>query len=193
MTASTVQDQIQTFASTLLERRGALVEWPPGRPAGTAVLPPEVTASLGAGANVLPLGPEVAAQGLSTNLAGDFLQWTGRLLEAEPRVGVFRTPGLYLKRKQIEEGVARAFTWLNVKVGIGCVRETTIEYHTWWFHGVLSSDDGWETRFSLSLNAASGAEVSNPDLLELWELQPQDAPPRAPPTYPRAKPWRGGS
>jgi hypothetical protein len=135
---------------------------------------------------VVLLGPQTAGHGLSVNLAGDFLHWAGQLIEAESRVGVFRVRDLYLKRKDLEEGIRRAFTWLNAKVKFREARETTIEYHTWWFHAALTSEDRWETRFSVSLNTVSGVEVAIPDPLGLWELEPRlDAPP-TPTSYARA-------
>jgi hypothetical protein len=181
-----IEDQLRAFATTLLERRGALVEWPVNERSGTALLSSEAASAVGAADEVVPLGFEVAGEGLSLNLAGDFLQWADRLLEAEPRVGVFRVSGLYLKRKEVAEGIGRVFTWLNAKVKIREVRETTIEYHNWWFYGILTSEDRWETRFAVSLNAASGVEVSIPDPLELWELEQQPAAPRSHDSYPRA-------
>jgi hypothetical protein len=181
-----VQEQLHAFATALLERRGALVEWPMADRSGTVLLPPEVAATLGADAEQVSLGPQTTGHGLSVNLAGDFLHWAGQLIEAEPRVGVFRIRDLYLKRKDLEEGICRAFTWLNAKVKFQEARETKIEYHTWWFHGVLTSEDRWETRFSVSLNTVSGVEVAMPDPLGLWELEPRlDAPP-TPPSYPWA-------
>jgi hypothetical protein len=182
-----IEDQLRAFATTLLERRGALVEWPANERSGTALLSPEAAAAVGAPDEVVPLGFEVAGEGLSLNLAGDFLQWAQRLLEAEPRVGAFRVRGLYLKRKEVEEGIGRLFTWLNAKVKIREVREATIEYHTWHFHGICSSEDRWETRFAVSLNAASGVEVSIPDSLGLWELEPQPAAPPRDDSYVRAQ------
>lgn len=181
-----VQEQLRDFATTLLERRGALVDWPQDSGAGTTLLPADVAAIVGARAEVTPLGPEVAGNGLSVNLAGDFLEWAGRLLETEPRVGAFRVRDIYLKRKDITEAVGRAFTWLNAKVKVQEARETSIEYQTWWFHGCLVSDDRWETRFSFSLNAASGVEVEIPDPLGLWELEPQRGAAPAEMNCPRA-------
>ena len=55
---TSVQEQLRTFATTLLERRGALVEWPAADRAGTAVLPPEAAAAAGMAADVVPLAPE---------------------------------------------------------------------------------------------------------------------------------------
>ena len=51
-----VQEQLHAFATTLLERRGALVEWPAADRAGTAMLPPEVAAAVGTADDVVPAG-----------------------------------------------------------------------------------------------------------------------------------------
>jgi hypothetical protein len=182
-----VQEQLHAFATTLLERRGALVEWPAADTAGTAVLPPEVADAIGSDADIVPVACDAAGGGLSVNLAGDFLEWAGRLLDGVPRVGAFRLRNLYLKRKELDEGIGRAFTWLNAKVNFREARETTVEYHTWWFHASLRSEDRWETCLRVSLNAASGVEVEIPDPLGLWELEPRAVSYSRPPSsYPRA-------
>jgi hypothetical protein len=181
-----IEDHLRTFATTLLERRGVLVDWPANERSGTALLSLEAASAVGAADEVVPLGFELAGEGLSLNLAGDFLQWANRLLEAEPRVGVFRVRGLYLKRKEVAEGIGRVFSWLNAKVKVQDVREATIEYHHWWFHGTLTSEDRWETRFPVALNAASGVEVATPDPLGLLELEPRPSAPTSPDSYPRA-------
>ena len=139
------------------------------------MLPPELAAAVGTAEDVVPVACE-ASTGLIVNLAGDFLEWAGRLLDAVPSVGDFRVRDLYLKRKELDEGIGRAFTWLNAKVKLREGRETTVEYHTWWFHGAINSEERWETCFCVSLNAASGVEVEIPDPLGLWELQPQRNP-----------------
>ncbi len=51
------------------------------------MLPPEVAAAVGAADDVVPVGFE-AGTGLAVNLAGDFLEWSGRLLDEVPSVGV---------------------------------------------------------------------------------------------------------
>lgn len=180
-----VQEQLRTFATTLLERRGALVEWPPADQAGAAMLPPEVANAVGTTDDVVPVGYE-ASTGLAVNLAGDFLEWSGRLLDAVPSLGAFRIRDLYLKRKDLDEAISRAFTWPNARVKFREGRETTVEYHTWWFHTVLSSEDRWETCFSVSLNTASGVEIELPDPLGLWEIQPQRDPSVQVSSYQRA-------
>ena len=181
-----MEAQLRNFATTLLERRGALVDWAEADAAGTAMLPPEVADLVGAETEVLPLGPEATGGGLCVNLAGDFLQWTGRLLAAEPCVGTFRVKNLDLKRKELEEAVGKAFTWLNAKVKYREARETTIEYHTWWFHATIVSEEPWEGRICFSLNAATGAVVDIPDPLGLWELEPRPQAVRAAMDLPRA-------
>jgi hypothetical protein len=176
-----VQERLHDFAATLLERRGALVEWPASDRAGTAVLPPEVAAAVGTAEDVVSLACDAPGGGLAVNLAGDFLEWSGRLLGGLPQIGDFRVRDLYLKRKELHEGIERTFTWLNAKVRLREARETTIEYHTWWFHAAINSEDRWESCFSLSLNAASGVAVEIPDPFELWELQANPRPPAEPP------------
>jgi hypothetical protein len=179
--SAAVEERLHPFATTLLERRGALVDWPAPHEPGSALLPPEVAAAVGAPGEVVPLGCTAGQGGLAVNLAGDFLEWAGRLLECEPRVGVFRIREPYLKRKDLGEAVARSFAWLNAKVRIHDIAETAIEYHTWWFHGSLASEDRWETCFAVSLNAVSGVEVKIPDPLGRWDLEPRPGPFPAPP------------
>lgn len=171
----TVHERLHAFATGLLERRGALVDWPAADREGTAMLPPEVAAVVGTPEEIVPLACEPGGPGLCVNLATDFLEWAGRLLDSEPRVGTFRVRNLYLKRKELEEGVRRTFTWLNAKVKMREARPVNVEYHTWWFHASITSEDRWETQFAVSLNAASGVDVEIPDPLRLWELEPRPA------------------
>jgi hypothetical protein len=167
-----IQDELHTFATRLLERRGGLVEWPSATVDGTAVVPSDVAASLHAEDEMIRLSCETGNSDLCVSLATDFLDMAGRLLEAEPRIGTFRLPSLYLKRGKIEDAVSRAFTWLNAKVKVGEAKPTPVEYHTWWFHAQVVSEDRWETRFSTTISSSSGAEVDFPDPLSLWERQP---------------------
>ena len=182
-----MQEELHEFATALLERRGGLVDWPAPSERGTAVLTPEMAASLHAEDEMIPLSCEPGSDGLCVNLATDFLEQAAGLLKAEPQVGAFRVPELYLKRGNMDDAVRRAFTWLNAKVQVGEVRAMPVEYHTWWFHAAMISEDRWETRFSTTINSSSGVELEIPDPLGLWELQPRPAePPPASPTYDRA-------
>jgi len=187
MTAG-IQDDLHAFATRLLERRGALVDWPPGDAEGSAVLPDDAAAALEVDGQWLRLSTEPYGEGWHVNLAGDFLETSGRLLQQEPRVGTFQVKELYLKRGDLDETVRRAFTWLNAQVRLTATRAVRVEYHTWWFQASIASEDRWETRFPLTLNASSGAEVEIPDPFGLWDIEPNtSAQPQPPATWPHAE------
>jgi len=166
-----IQDRLHRFATDVLQRRGALVEWDRPELSGSVLLPPELVEAVGAEDEVATVGCDVAHAELGVNLAGDFLDWSGRLLTAVPRVGSFHAGDLYLKRKGLPEAVQRAFTWLNGKARVHDSRQTTVEYHTWWFHAAATSEDRWESRVTVSLNPLTGAPIPLPDPLELWSLE----------------------
>lgn len=170
-----IQDDLHAFAVTLLERRGGLVEWPAAAEDGTAVVTSEIADSLRAEDEMIRLSCQPGGDGLCVNLATDFLDDAAALLQLEPRVGTFRVPELYLKRGKMEDAVSRAFTWLNAKVEVSQTRAPRIEYHTWWFHASMISEDRWETRLSTTINSSSGAAVDFPDPLGLWELEPRSS------------------
>jgi len=175
MTSGTqIRDELQSFATLVLERRGGLVDWPAGAAEGTAIVPAEVAAVLEQPGDVLPLTTEPGRPGLCVNLAADFLETADRVLAAEPRIGDFTLADLYLKRGTLDAAVQRAFAWLNAKVTMADTRSISVEYHTWWFRAAIRSEDRWETRLKLTINAASGVEVDLPDPLEQWGLQPRD-------------------
>ncbi len=168
----TIQDELHAFAAALLERRGGLVDWPDAGEEGTALLPPELVPLLRADDETIRLSCQPGGDGLCVSLATDFLEDAAGLLAAEPRIGRFRIRELYLKRSKMEDAVDRTFGWHNVKVKFLETRATRLEYHTWWFHASVVSEDRWESRFCVTINSSSGVEVEIPDPLELWELQP---------------------
>ena len=172
MSTTTLQKDLRAFATKLLDRRGGLVDWPDETAVGTAVVPPEVAALLPEGKEEVCLSVEGGGPGWSVNLAGDFMETAGRLLEAEPRIGVFRLPELYLKRSQLKETLAKTFSWLNVRVRPRDISATSLEYHTWSFLATLASEDRWEALTTVTVNSASGAIIDLPDPLVFWELQP---------------------
>lgn len=184
---SSIDQELRTFATKLLERRGALVEWADDDHQGTAILPEELADSLHAEGDVLRLGTQPGGEGLCLSLATDFLDTASRLLKLEPRIGTFRVAELYLKRGGLDEAVRSAFSWLNAKVHLQDTRAVRVEYHTWWFHALLVSEDRWETRFPITVNASSGTEVEIPNSLDLWEFEPHpNACQRPPSTYRQA-------
>ena len=183
---SGIEQEVREFATKLLERRGGLVEWA-ADDEGTAIVPAELADSLDADGEILRLSTRPGGQGWCLNLGADFLDTASRLLELEPRVGTFRVRELYLKRGNLDEAVRRTFSWLNAKVSLHDTRAVRVEYHTWWFHALLASEDRWETRFPITVNASSGTEVDLPNPLDLWEFEPHPAACRQPPpTYQHA-------
>ena len=172
MTAGTqIEEELRGFATALLERRGGLVEWPADAAAGTVIVPAELAAVLDVPGEIVGLTTEPGRPGWCINLATDFLETAARVLAAEPRIGSFSARDLYLKRGTLDAAVQRTFAWLNAKVTMADTRATTAEYHTWWFRASIASEDRWETRLNVSINAASGVEVQLPDPLGLRALR----------------------
>ncbi len=183
---TSISQELREFGTKLLERRGALVEWS-ADDEGSAMAPKELANLLHADGEIIRLSTQPGGEGWSFSLASDFLDTASQLLEMEPRVGAFRVDEMYLKRGDLETAVQRAFTWLNAKVRLLDTQEVRIEYHTWWFHALLVSEDRWETRFPISINAASGTVVELPNLLDLWEFEPHPGANQQPPaTYQQA-------
>jgi len=179
---SGIQEDLREFATAVLDRRGALVEWSAGQAEGAAVVPEDVARLVGVDNEVIPLTTQPGHRGWVVSLATDFLETAARLLEVEPRVGAFGVGELYLKRGGLEEAVRRAFTWRNAKVQIADMRAVPVEYDTWWLHASISSEDRWETRLMVTINSATGVEVELPNPLDLWELKERPAGGRAAPS-----------
>jgi len=166
-----LHERLREFTRTILERRGALVEWPDGADEGWAMLTPELSGRLGGG-ELLRLTHQPIEGALSADLATDFLERLAPLVEAEPRIAALQIPEMYLKRAAMDEPVARAFTWLNAKVKVAGTEARRVEYHAWTIRAAIRSEDTWEDVITIVLNSASGAEIALPDLLELTETQP---------------------
>jgi hypothetical protein len=180
-----LQDRLREFTTTLLERQGAAVEWPPERETGLALLGAQTAAALGC-LEILPLS--FGAEGaLPVNLATDFLERISPLLAGEPRVVRFVIPELYLKQADMGEPVSRAFTWLNARVKVLRAQASRVEYHAWYFLATLDSADRWQEIVPVCVNAQSGAMIRMEDPLELNVFQAgDDDPPPCPPTYSQA-------
>jgi hypothetical protein len=178
MTAGTLQHEVCEFVTRLLESSGGVVEWSAPDEEGTALLPREVAALLHAPVDEVALSARPKPGAVCVSLASDFLELSAGVLDAAvPRVGVFRAPERNLKRGDLQESVDRAYGWLNARVRVRDGMPRVAEYHTWWFHGLLKSEDSWETRAAVTLNARTLVEVDVPDPLELFGLEQADAPP----------------
>jgi hypothetical protein len=157
-----VQDRLKRFAVGVLERRGALVEWPEPFDEGLAVLDPALAARMKTSESLrLSLRPE--SGGLCANLATDFLERMEPLVTVDGQVGAFHIADAYLKKGSMDEAVAKAFTWQNARVKVKEANPTRVEYHFWNFLAQLHSEDRWEDVISVAMNTASRAEVQLPD------------------------------
>lgn len=171
-----VQARVREFAESLLGRAGALVEWPPSAEHGLALLPPEAAPKLGfPGQEEVPLAFAPGGGGLCVNLATDFLDRVVPLLDAEPRIGAFQLPERYLKRGDMGEAIARAFTWHNAKVVVRGAAPERVGYHAWYFFASIVSEDRWEDVLSATVNDRSGAVVALPDPFRELFLEPHTA------------------
>jgi hypothetical protein len=171
-----LEDRLQAFTMRLLARRGAEVDWPAGADAGLALLPTDVAETLHC-LEILPLS--ASAEGpLPISLTSDFLERIEPLVRAEPQSVCLRIPEAYLKRSDMAEPVARAFTWRNARVRVQATEPTRTEYHTWHFLATLDSADRWQQVVHVNLNASTGAEVQLPDLSETGAVlaDPGDLP-----------------
>jgi hypothetical protein len=181
--SATVEERLREFASRLLQRRGAEVEWPADADQGLALLPADVAQTLHC-LEILPLGADSESP-LPVNLTSDFLDRVEPLVSAGPQVVHLQVPDAYLKRSDMAEPVARAFAWLNARVRVQSAEPTRLEYHTWYFLATLDSADRWQQVIRVCVNAATGAEVALPDLLDagtVLELEPGDLPAEHPST-----------
>jgi hypothetical protein len=159
---SPLASRLRQFACELLDRHGGLVEWPEHSPEGMALLPAEAASALGLGETVR-LSQEPGGEGLTANLATDFLERTGALLAAQPRVGLIHIPEAYLKKADMAGPVAKAFTWLNAKVVVETAEPQRVEYQTWYLLACLESEDQWQELLRVTINTDSGAEVAMDD------------------------------
>ncbi|MFH0982550.1 MAG: hypothetical protein V2A79_13580 [Planctomycetota bacterium] len=171
-----VDDRLREFTSRLLQRHGADVDWPAGAEQGLALLPRNVAETLRC-LEILPLAVESSSP-LPINLSSDFLDRVEPLVQAEPQVVSLQIPTAYLKRSDMAEPVARAFTWLNARVRVQNAEPTRTEYHMWYFLATLDSADRWQQVVRVSVNASSGAQTALPDMLDVDAglAEPADLP-----------------
>lgn len=172
----TIADRLREFASRLLERRGAVVDWRAESNQGLALLPSEVARTLGC-LEILPLAAGVDSP-LPISLTSDFLDRVEPLVLAEPQEVCLQVPEAYLKRSDMSEPVARAFTWLNARVRVQAAEPTRTEYHTWYFLATLDSADRWQQVVRVNVDATTDAEVPIPDFMDLGaaRVEPGDLP-----------------
>ncbi len=170
--ASLVQLDLCGFASRMLEQCGGLVEWTVPGEAGTAVLPPPVARLLGVGEDA-PLASRQDPGALCISLASEFLDLSEQVLATlVPRTAAFQIPDRYLKGGDLQPLVERLFTWHNARVRYRGSAPARVAYHSWTFFASLRSEEVFESRLNVALNAASLAPLDLPDLLDLQDLEP---------------------
>lgn len=175
-----LEDRLREFARALLERHGAVVDWPAYGP-GQALLPETLARALRVGEEAA-LTTE-AAPGkdvLSVNLAADFLERVEGLIGSHPTVARLRLEGLYLKKSAMDEPVARFFGFPNARVRVAAALPKRMAYHCWHFSAIVDSEDRWEELVEVRVNAATGAEVDFPDPLAMLDALPGIEPPEGP-------------
>ncbi len=164
-----VQDRLRRFATALLERRGALVDWPAGAEQGMVVLPDQIARDLGV-REELALHDTVRDGGFTVSLASEFLDQVAPLVAAEPLAARLDAPPLYLKSGDLGQAVERQYQWINAKVTVRGATPEAVEYQAWTFQAALRSEDLWESLLTVHINGRSGAEVEMPDPLGLHDL-----------------------
>jgi len=186
MSAAAIEDDLLRFTSRLLEETGALVEWSADGGAASVLAPAAVAQALRVPGEEFAISTRPATGGLTVSLAGEFLDLAGQVLqESVPRIGAFHLRDRYLKKGDVEELVTRAYAWPNARVRFQGAGPALIEYQTWHFHASLRSEDCFEARISIALNARSRAAVELPDLLDESDLA------AAPPSEPTQTEWTG--
>ncbi len=171
MTAISVEGDVRTFTTELLEATGGIVEWPGDETCGAALAPRPVAAALHLPSESFALSTQPTRDGLHVTLGGEFLELAAGVLgDAVPRVASFRIADRYLKKADMGEMVVRLFSWPNARVRVLGAGAASVEYQTWHFHASLRSEEVFETQLSLALNARSLAAVELPDLLEEHDL-----------------------
>ncbi|MGQ0634641.1 MAG: hypothetical protein ACT4QC_08525 [Planctomycetaceae bacterium] len=182
------QAELCGFAAALLEQCGGVVEWADPAACGTALLPAPVARLLRVDETVA-LAARQEPGTLCVSLASEFLDQAQAVLEdLVARVGSFQVPDHYLKKGDLQGAIDNAFTWHNARVRVRGSEPACVAYHSWWFLASLKSEDIFETRLNITINAASQAPVDLPDFLDLPDLEPCREPLAAAPqdTFDRA-------
>jgi hypothetical protein len=159
-----IDERLKSFAVSLLERSGGLIEWPEHLKSGFAVLPPETATLL-----ECPENTEITAasveRGLTINLASMFLQRAQRLFPRDTSAISMKIDTLYLKKSAMDEPIARAFAFPNARVKVMGATADRVEYQFWHFAAAIESDEKWEDIISVTLNSRSKAKLDLPDPL----------------------------
>lgn len=166
-----IDQRLKTFAVSLLERNGGLVEWPAYLKSGFAVLPSHTAQLLECPENTEITGESVHS-GLTINLASMFLQRIERLFPTDASAISLKIDTLYLKKSAMDEPVARAFGFPNARVKVIGASADRVEYQFWHFAAAIESDEKWEDVINFARNSRTGAMLELPDPLSNYDAHP---------------------
>lgn len=159
-----IDQRMKSFAVSLLESGGGLIEWPEHLKSGFAILPPQTAALLECPENT-EITAESVERGLTINLASMFLQRAERLFSRDTSAMALKIDTLYLKKSAMDEPVARAFAFPNARVKVLGALADRVEYHYWHFAAMIESDERWEDVVTVVLNSRSRVPLDLPDPL----------------------------
>ncbi|MGC9260529.1 MAG: hypothetical protein ACP5I8_10720 [Phycisphaerae bacterium] len=169
--STAMDERLKTFAVSLLESGGGLIEWPEHLKSGFAVLPPETAKLLECPENT-EITAEAVDRGLTINLASMFLQRAERLFPRETSALALKIDTLYLKKSAMDDPVSRAFAFPNARVKVIGATADRVEYQFWHFAVAIESDEKWEDIVSVTLNSRSHARLELPDPLNNYDAHP---------------------
>ncbi len=166
-----IDERLKSFAVSLLERSGGLIEWPEHLKSGFAVLPPQTATLLECPENT-EITAESVERGLTINLASMFLQRAERMFPRDTSAIALKIDTLYLKKSTMDEPVGRAFAFPNARVKVLGSSADRVEYQFWHFAAAIESDEKWEDVISVTLNSDSNARLDLPDPLTNLDAHP---------------------
>ncbi|MHB1767723.1 MAG: hypothetical protein ACYCUV_07705 [Phycisphaerae bacterium] len=166
-----IDQRMKSFAVSLLESGGGLIEWPEHLKSGFAILPPQTAALLECPENT-EITAESVERGLTINLASMFLQRAERLFPRDTSAMALKIDTLYLKKSAMDEPVARAFAFPNARVKVLGASADRVEYQFWHFAAAIESDEKWEDVVGVTINSRSHARLEMPDPLNNYDAHP---------------------
>ncbi len=170
--SSTIEHDLHSFATQLLERVGGIVDWPEPQSPGTVMVPSELVGATSLPSEEFSVATSAATGGLQVSLASEFLDIAGKMLtEFVPSHGAFQVGERYLKKRDLQEAVQSGFGWQNTRVFCGDPVNGLADYHFWTLLARIQSDDAWETTLQLAVNSHTGVLLDLPEPTQLDDLK----------------------
>jgi hypothetical protein len=171
MNEAGLMDRLGQFACELIESAGGIAEWDSATGRGMGMAPASLASCLEQPGESIEVSSEAGDTGLSVNLAGNFLETTGRALERfVPACGAFAVDSLSIRKSDFQQVIDSSFGWQNARARILQVSAMPVAWHAWWFHATLRSEDIWEAVIPVAINCESAIEMDLGNLLETVRL-----------------------